>query len=99
MKYLIFVLSVFVLFAACKTTATKGSEKEYAQLFNGENLDGWVVKIKGYPVGENTKNTYRAENGILKVRYDQYDTFDDAFGNLFYKTPYDSYIFKMKNHV
>ena len=96
MKYLIGFLCVFSLFIACKTTATGDSKKEYTQLFNGENLDGWVVKIKGYPVGENVKNTFRVVDGILEVRYDEYDTFEDSFGHLFYKTPYSNYRFKMQ---
>src|ERR1700704_3456449 len=46
--------------------------KEWIQLFNGRNLDGWVPKIAGYPLGENFGDTFRVENGILKVSYDKY---------------------------
>jgi hypothetical protein len=60
-------------------------------LFNGKNLDGWTPKIKGYDLGENYGNTFRVENGVLKVSYDQYDKFDGRFGHLFYKTPYSHY--------
>jgi hypothetical protein len=60
-------------------------------LFNGKDLDGWTPKIKGYPLGENYGNTFRVENGILKVSYDRYSRFDGRFGHLFYKTPFSHY--------
>ena len=36
-------------------------------LFNGKDLDGWKPKIKGYDAGDNFGNTFRVENGVLKV--------------------------------
>ena len=30
---------------------------EWLELFNGRNLDGWTPKIKGYPVGEDERET------------------------------------------
>lgn len=60
-------------------------------MFNGENLDGWTPKITGYALGENFGNTFRVENGVIKVAYDQYDAFGNRFGHLFYKTPFSSY--------
>jgi hypothetical protein len=60
-------------------------------LFNGESLDGWTPKIKGYDVGENYGNTFRVENGVLKVSYDRYSRFDGRFGHLFYRTPFSHY--------
>jgi hypothetical protein len=63
----------------------------WVPLFNGKNLDGWTPKIKGYDLGENYGNTFRVENGLLKVSYDQYSKFDGKFGHLFYKTPFSHY--------
>lgn len=63
----------------------------WVPLFNGENLDGWTPKIRGYEAGENFGNTFRVEDGLLKVSYDEYDTFDNRFGHLFYRTPYSHY--------
>ena len=60
-----------------------------------ENLDDWIVKINGYKLHDNHLNTFRVENGILKVSYDQYDSFTDEFGHLFYKTPYTNYRLKL----
>jgi len=66
---------------------------DWIPLFNGRNLDGWTPKIRGYPLGENYANTFRVEDGILKVSYDQYPQFDGKFGHLFYsRRPYAYYV-------
>jgi len=64
---------------------------DWIPLFNGKNLNDWKIKIRGYDLGDNYKNTFRVEDGILKVSYDQYDHFDDKFGHIFFKTPYSHY--------
>ena len=51
--------------------------KDWMQLFNGKNLDGWITKITGYPLGENYADTFRVENGVLKVWYNKYAAFDE----------------------
>jgi hypothetical protein len=66
-------------------------EGEWIQLFNGKNLDGWTIKFTGSPMNENYKNTFRVEDGLLKVVYDEYETFNGEFGHLFYNTPYSKY--------
>lgn len=65
-------------------------------LFNGRDLDGWTPKIRGHELGENWGNTFRVEDGLLKVRYDQYDTFDNRFGHLFYKRSFSNYILRVE---
>ena len=51
----------------------------WVQLFNGKNLDNWTVKIHHYEVEDNFGNTFRVEDGILKVRYDEYEgDFNDS---------------------
>ena len=69
----------------------KPAETGWIPLFNGKNLDGWTPKITGYPLGENYADTFRVEDGVLKVAYDKYPKFDGKFGHLFYKTPYSHY--------
>jgi hypothetical protein len=63
----------------------------WIQLFNGKNLDGWKLKITGYALGENYGDTFRVEDGILKVAYDKYPKFDGKFGHLFYERPFSKY--------
>ncbi|MEO8413101.1 MAG: DUF1080 domain-containing protein [Ginsengibacter sp.] len=72
--------------------AQQTSHRKWKQLFNGKDLSGWNVKIKGHDYNENFGNTFRVEDGLLKVSYDQYDDFKDQFGHIFYKKPYSYYI-------
>ena len=65
---------------------------KWKQLFKGKSLDGWIIKISKHKLNENFGNTFRVEDGILKVSYDAYDTFNDQFGHIFYKSPYSYYL-------
>ncbi len=69
---------------------------KWVSLFNGENLDHWTVKITGHKAGDNYKDTFRAEAGVIKVSYDQYETFDDKFGNIFYDAPFSHYKLRLE---
>ncbi len=65
---------------------------KWVTLFNGKDLTGWIPKIKGYPAGENFANTFRVEDGVIKVSYDGYNNkFDERFGHLFYEKPFSNY--------
>ena len=80
--------------AADKTPiANRGADREeWMTRFNGRDLTGWSPKIIGYPFGENFGNTYRVEDGMIKVRYDHYTEFAKRFGcALNYKTYYVKY--------
>ncbi len=70
--------------------------QKWQPLFNGQNLDGWIAKIQGYDVGDNFANTYRVENGVIKIAYDGYEQFDNRFGVLFYERPFSHYRLKLK---
>ncbi len=65
--------------------------KEWIQLFNGKDLKDWDIKIKGYELNDNYKNTFRVEDGVMKVSYDQYDKFNSEFGHIFYKDKFSYY--------
>ncbi|MEQ8790496.1 MAG: DUF1080 domain-containing protein [Pirellulaceae bacterium] len=91
-KLALLVVSLSVLVAPLSALAAdENPDGEWIQLFNGKNLDGWTPKIKGYAAGENFGNTFRVEEGLLKVGYEKYDNFDERFGHLFYQTPYSHY--------
>lgn len=78
--------------SAPSADARKPEEKgKWISLFNGKDLEGWTPKIKGYPLGENFGDTFRVEDGVIKVGYDKYPNFDEKFGHLFYKAPYGNY--------
>lgn len=81
-----FVRAAAVLLLAAGAFAQNDPDrKEWIQLFNGRNLDGWVPKITGFAPGENYGRTFRVENGVLKISYDQYTEFGGRFGHLFYR--------------
>ena len=86
------VLWVAVLCAPMLVGQVKADPKDWIQLFNGKNLDGWTPKITGYPLGENFGKTFRVENGVMKVAYDGYDAFNNRFGHIFYKEPFSHYV-------
>jgi hypothetical protein len=71
---------------------SKADQKEWTQLFNGRDLKDWTVKVAHYPLGENVNDTFRVEDGLLKVRYDKWQTFDDQFGHIFYREPFSYYL-------
>jgi hypothetical protein len=73
---------------------TKADVKEWVQLFNGKDLAGWIPKITGYETGENYGNTFRVENGLMKVVYDaeKYPKWAGQFGHIFYKDKFSYYI-------
>lgn len=81
------LLTASLAIAAEEETA----EEKWVSLFNGKNLDGWIPKMAKHECGENFANTFRVEDGILKVSYDGYDKFDNQFGHLFYKDPFSNY--------
>ncbi|MHC4521442.1 MAG: 3-keto-disaccharide hydrolase, partial [Planctomycetota bacterium] len=86
-----------VLWAVGWALATENADEDrWISLFNGKNLDGWTPKITGYELGENYGNTFRVENGVLKVAYDQYDKFGGRFGHLFYKAPFSRYRLRLE---
>ena len=66
--------------------------KEWIQAFNGKDLTGWTPKFKGHDAGVNLRNTFRVEEGLLKVRYENWESWDGAFGHLFYEKPFSYYI-------
>jgi hypothetical protein len=72
------------------------AQGEWQQLFNGKNLDGWTPKIRYHKLGENHADTFRVENGLLKVGYAGYDKFDETFGHLFYKDSFSNYILRVE---
>jgi hypothetical protein len=64
---------------------------QWTSLLNGKDLTGWTPKFKGSSLGENYLDTFRVENGVLKVSYDRYSKFQGEFGHLFYKHPFSNY--------
>ena len=73
-------------------SSTNGQEKQdWYDLFNGQDLSGWDIKITGHDVNDNYKHTFHVEDGILKVDYSNYESFDEKFGHIYYHQPFSYY--------
>ena len=81
----VLISALALLLPAWNITA---KEEKWIQLFNGQDLSNWTVKIRGYEVGNNHNNTFSVKNGVIRVSYDQYDDFNETFGHLFYNLPF-----------
>src|SRR5688572_6173250 len=69
---------------------------DWQELFNGKNLDGWVVKFAHHELGDNYADTFRVENGVIRVMYDKYGEFGTRFGHLFYKQKVSHYVLALE---
>ncbi len=88
-KYWILLTAFF--YVSCGNAQNNAEREDWIPLFNKQDLSGWDVKIKGFPLNENYAHTFRVENGLLKASYDQYKEFDGHFGHLFYKKKFSYY--------
>ena len=89
------IVAVLLATVAVVPTVVEAKEKaekeNWIQLFNGKDLTGWKVKITGHELGDNFGDTFRVEDGVLKVSYDKYEKFDNKFGHLFYEKEFKNY--------
>ena len=84
-----FVALLFALIAG--GCATQEPVDEWIPLFNGRDLTGWTVKITGSELGEDPWGTFRVEDGLLTVGFENYDDFGNRFGHIFYEEPFSHY--------
>lgn len=89
------ILVVAVMLISCGSRA-QTTGKEWQTLFNGKNLDDWIVKIHHHEVGDNYANTFRVKDGVIQVNYDDYGEFNERYGHLFYKEPFSSFHLKFE---
>lgn len=87
------VPAVGLLVSAGAVAAQEGPvADDWVQLFNGRDLTGWDIKFTGRELNDNLNETFRVEDGLLKVRYDQWEGFNGEFGHIFYDQPFSHYI-------
>ncbi len=87
----LFCLGLFVF------SLTAQENEGWKPMFNGKNLKGWTTKIHHYETGDNFGDTFRAEDSIIKVRYDNYEgDFNNRFGHLYFDEPYSYYHLSME---
>jgi hypothetical protein len=93
MKNKVLIYLFLILFTVLDSCTTKNGvkETEWMPLFNGSDLNDWIVKIHHHDVGVNFGNTFRVEDNMIKVRYDAYGDFNDQFSHLYYKKPFSNF--------
>ena len=97
-----FALVIATALAANGTFAAEAAPaatKDWHALFNGKDLSGWTVKIANRPLNENYAETFRVEDGTIKVSYDRYQKFDMRFGHLYTNQPYSNYILRLEYRI
>jgi len=87
--------SLFLCIALLGACSSEPAE-EWLPLFNGEDLSGWTLKIAGQELGEDPWNTFRVEDGLLTVNYENYESLDSRFGHLFYEEPFSHYLLRVE---
>lgn len=90
-----------VLLAFCLLTLScqkiyQSESAEWKELFNGKDLKDWTIKIRTHELGDNFANTFRVEDGMMKVRYDGYDKFNRQYGHIYYNQPYGYYLLQVQ---
>jgi len=91
---------VLLLLGAAASGSSAQSENqsndEWISLFNGQNLDNWQIKFTGQPLGVNYRDTFRVEDGLLTVSYENWDGFNNEFGHLFYDQVFSHYLLRVE---
>jgi len=85
------MLSRVFVFGAVALSLFSLHDQSWTPLFNGRDLTGWTPKFANHDLGVNLHDTFRVEDGVLKVAYDKWTSFDGEFGHLFYAQPYTHY--------
>ncbi len=79
------IAAISAMIVGCSSPSSPAqADPQWVAIFDGDSLDGWTPKIAGFALGENFADTFRVEDGLLKVAYDGYQEFGDRFGHLFY---------------
>lgn len=96
LSYIIFYVVLLVMTACSSKKQSTAEVEDWQSLFNQKNLSGWDIKIAGYALNENFKNTFQVHDSILSVSYNDYDTFTNEFGHLYYNQPYSYYRIRLQ---
>jgi hypothetical protein len=89
-------LVVFCATLSAQTDWRTAPDSDWQRIFDGRTLDGWVVKFAHHALGDNYADTFRVENGAIRVTYDKYDEFGARFGHLFYKEKLSHYVLALE---
>ena len=99
MRTLLALLTLSALTLAAPADWRTAPPADWQVLFNGRNLDGWTMKLAHHEVGDNYADTFRVEDGVIKVAYDRYGKFDEQFGHLYSNQAYSNYILRLEYRI
>ncbi len=85
------IVLMLLLSFSCTNKRDQETEEKWISLFNGKDLNNWIIKISHQELNENYKNTFIVRDSMLVVNYSEYDTFTNEFGHIYYKEPFSSY--------
>lgn len=89
--------TLLLIFSCIGLLAFISPKKErWVKLFNGKDLNDWTVKIHHHEVGDNYGETFRVKDGVIQVRYDQYDHFNERYGHLFFNKAFSNYRLRLE---
>tara|TARA_X000001036_G_scaffold148953_2_gene141552 strand:- start:2291 stop:3211 length:921 start_codon:yes stop_codon:yes gene_type:complete len=95
LRCLKYTLNIFLFtFIFSCSSNTKKEIEEWEQLFNGKNLENWIIKFANQNLNYNYKNTFRVQDSMIRVMYETYDQFENSYAHLFYKQPFSYYKLK-----
>jgi 3-keto-disaccharide hydrolase len=90
------LLTLCLLSLVAPTDWRSAPAADWQVIFNGRNLDGWVVKLAHHDLGDNYADTFRVDNGVIRVVYDKYGEFGTRFGHLFYEQRLSHYVLALE---
>ena len=92
-KLYVIMACVPICFMSCmqEPLVDESKTEEWQYLFNGVDLTGWTIKIADQPIAGNFRNTFLVEDSMIRIKYDEYENFDDAYGHMYYEKPYSYY--------
>ncbi len=98
-KYLMLVS--FFLYLGSYTSFAQAvnapDDSVWIQLWDGDNLDDWDIKITGSSLNTNFNNTFRSVDGNLEVNYEDWSGFNGEFGHAGYKLrPFSFYFLRVE---
>lgn len=89
MKNFMLVLLLFLI--SCTGQNKEKSEENWIPLFNGADLNDWIIKINHRDLNDNYNNTFIVRDNMLVVNYAEYDSIDDDFGHIYFNKPFSNY--------
>ncbi len=88
-QFSVSILLALLFVQSCQPADEK--KENWISLFNGKDLNDWIIKINHHELNENYNNTFRVRDSLLVVDYSEYDTVTNDFGHIYYNKPFSKY--------